>query len=654
MSKSMAQIVSLCLLVGISVESAAAGAASVRGWTVVAAGWRPDANPFVESQVWEDHVWTEGWGYEEQFYPKYMRPAGSLHVILRNDSGKTDSISLESIKGKPLAEAITSERQLGPVVWYLIESPQLPVDPKRPDDAELNVQRNVPPGEWVECLIRMREVPRDAMRIGFSTSGGAAMEVTVEPRASTLRIESVSFSPKIDLIYVYVHALDGKVPSRLDLQLDGRQVRSRAVQGPPGSGLVLLTAALSPAWEYGSHHLVEVRARGEKLTERVRAWDGFYSLGLFGTADKEHVAAARAHGINTYYWNNNQVLDEAGMCTIPAHLPTTGVPRTAGGAGMLFLYNKDEPDAGDAGRGDRLPHMDRLGLMAIPEVIPLMRGQRRLWPTVPNLLLVDNTYKPLNYYVYGRIPDVFSTDPYVPLNGRQVDYVYHALECARDASTPRPLVAVLWACSLGGKRKFGSNAPTPEEMRMMIYYAIGCGAKGIGYFIDMTKTTGEGSFVGLSDIKPLWEEVGRSNREVAALAGYLAVGCPAGPHSMQGKVWVRSVMCGPDAMIVVAVNTNHYIAYETQKEVSFHFPLRNADVNVPLPRGFGNVNVQEVVDGRLVPYAHQVSKGKITLRLDTLDAARVFLVTAGPPAPSSAKRGEFRPTSTSPGTGTGR
>ncbi|MGB9619941.1 MAG: hypothetical protein ACPL7K_05985, partial [Armatimonadota bacterium] len=122
MSKSMAQIVSLCLLVGISVESAAAGAASVRGWTVVAAGWRPDANPFVESQVWEDHVWTEGWGYEEQFYPKYMRPAGSLHVILRNDSGKTDSISLESIKGKPLAEAITSERQLGPVVWYLIES----------------------------------------------------------------------------------------------------------------------------------------------------------------------------------------------------------------------------------------------------------------------------------------------------------------------------------------------------------------------------------------------------------------------------------------------------------------------------------------------------------------------------------------------------
>jgi len=620
--------VGLCTILVVCAPAIAASEPSA-GWSVVAARWRPDANPFVESQVWEDHIWTEGWGEKEQFYPKYMRPAGSVHVILRNDSGKADSVTLASVNGKPLADVASNDQNAGPVIWYLIESPQLAVDPKRPDDGELSIQRNVPAGEWVECSLRLREVPKETVRVGFTTGSGAAVEAAIEPRVPAMRIESISFSPKIDLIYVYLRALDGKAPGQLTMRLDGKQIKSEMTQGPTGSSLVLLTAPLSPAWDYGSHHLVEIEARGEKLVEPVRAWDGFFSIGLFGTADKEHVAAAKAHAANTYYWNNNEALEEAGMCTIPSGAPAGAKPRTIGGTGVLFLYNKDEPDAHDVSRGDRLPYMDRLGLMAIPEVIPAQRMQRRLLPTVPNLLLVDNTYKPLNYYVYGQIPDVFSTDPYVPLNGRQVDYVYHALDCARDASTPRPVVSVLWACSLGGKRKFGSNAPTPEEMRMMIFHSVGCGVKGIGYFIDMTQTTGEGPFTGLSDNKPLWEEVGRSNREVAALAPYLAIGCPAGPHSVQGKVLVRTLMCGPDRLVVVAVNTYHYMAYETQYETSFHFPLKNVSVTVPLPDHLRDCRVEEVNGGKLVPARFEAGKGTVTLPMDELDAARAFVVTGG-------------------------
>ena len=613
----------------------ASGAAMAEGgWTVAAARWRPDANPFVQSQVWEDTVWTEGWGEKEQFYPKYMRPAGSVHVILRNESGKTDSITLASVNGKPLADVTTNDRNAGPVVWYLIESPQLKVDPSRPDDQELYMQKNVPPGEWLECSVRLREVPKEAVRIGFSTGSGAAVEAAVEPRVPVMRIESISFSAKIDGIYVYLRAMDRKAPSKLTLRLDGRQVASRATPGPRGSDLTLLTAPLSPAWDYGSYHLVEVESRGEKLVEPVRAWDGFFSIGLFGTADKERVAAAKAHAINTYYWNTSEILDQAGMCTIPGGMPDKGTARKTGGTGVLFLYNKDEPDAHDVSRGDRLPYMDRLGMMAIPEVIPAQRGQRRLWPTVPNLLLVDNTYKPLQYYVYGQIPDVFSTDPYVPLGGRQVDYVYHAMECARDASTPRPTVSVLWACGLSnGKRRYGNNPPTPEEERMMVFYALGCGAKGIGYFIDMSETTGEGDFLGLSDVKPLWEEVGRTNRDAAALAPYLAIGCPAGPCSVQGKVWVRTLMCGPDRLVVIAVNTYHYMAYETRYETSFHFPLKNVSVTIPLPAALKSAKVEEVVDGRLSAFPCEIVRGTLTLPLDKLDAARAFVVTSTSPSP---------------------
>ncbi len=596
-------------------------------WDVLDARWRPDANLYAAKQVWENYIWTEGWGFEEQFYPKYMRPAGSVHIVLRNHSGKKDSISLISFNGKPLAEVSTSEKSLGEVVWYLIESPQLPVDPQRPDDTDLNIQKDVPPGEWVTCTLRLRNTPTKTCTVGFRTGSGENLVVKVEPRAPKTRIESISFSPDIDTIYIYIRSLTRQRVKYAKLRLDGKAVSSKVTAGPLSSGLVLVTAKLTPAWKYGSFHLVEAESDGERLVEPVRAWDGYFCIGLFGTADKEHVEAAKEKGINTYFWYVSDILDEAEMCSIPHGASAQWKPRTLGSRkGVLFLYNKDEPDAHDASRGDAIPFPDRLGLNAIPEVIPAQRLQRRVLPTVPNLLLVDNTYKPLNYYVYGQIPDIFSTDPYVPLNGRQVDYVYHALECARDASTPRPVVAVLWACSLGGKRKFGSNAPTPEEMRMMIHYALGCGVKGIGYFIDMTRETGEGQFVGLSDIKPLWEAVGQANKEIATLAPFLSIGCPAGAYSIQNKVWVRTLMCGPDAAVAVLVNTHHYIAFETQRETSFHFPLKKVRAEVELPPGFKSVKVEEIVDGVMRPFPSSVKKDRLTLDLDSLDAARVFLV----------------------------
>ncbi|MGQ9455895.1 MAG: hypothetical protein ACUVRS_02930 [Armatimonadota bacterium] len=596
-------------------------------WTVVDARWRPDVNPFKEKQVWEDYVWTEGWNYEEQFYPRYMRPAGSIHIVLRNDSRGADSLTLASFNGKPLNDVVTTENKLGPVIWYMIESPQLPVDPNRPDDSDLNIQKAIPPGEWVMCTLRLREPLTKPCDIGFKTGVGEEVRVRVEPTPRLARIDSVSFSPEIDRIYVYVRSLNGRIPKNIRLWLDGKSVPFQKTAGSTSSALILICARVNPEWQYGSFHLVQVDFGREKLVEPVRAWDGYFCIGLFGTITEERVAAAKRQGFNTYFWHTSEILGKAEMCTIPHGASKEWKSRTTGSKrGVLFLYNKDEPDAQDASMGDNLPFVERLGLNAIPEVIPAQRTQRRLMPTVPNLLLVNNTYKPLNYYVYGQIPDIFSTDPYVPLNGRQVDYVYHALECARDASTPRPLLAVLWACSLSGKRKFGSNAPTPEEIRMMIYYAIGCGVKGIGYFIDMTQETGEGQFVGLSDIKPLWEAVGQANMEISSIARFLSIGCPASSYCTRDKVWIRTLMCGPDSMIVVVVNKNHYIAFETQKETSFHFPLKKVSITVELPPTFKHFEVKAISNGKLLPFPYTYTKHGLSLFLDTLDAAEAFLV----------------------------
>lgn len=635
----------MCILAALALCAQVSHAA---GWSVINARWRPDANPNMAIQAWEREIWTEGWP-AEQFYPKYFHPAGSVHVILRNTTGRTDSIKLIEVDGKPLADVATTPKKAGPVVWYKVEAPQL-----TPSD-DFAVQNNVPAGEWVDCSIRLREALTKSMRLVFVDGSGRRVTAAVMNWPPDARIESVSFSPKIDRMYVYVRGFQSGFP-QLGLPswvyLDGMDLSKATswVKGPPGSQLLLADVRLPKPLEYGTHHLLTVsvpRVRRMRtyalhtgwsmadgpgtpdvMVQPIRAWDSYFGIGIYGTLTDEKVKSAKEHGVNTYYNTRNEILDKYEMNTVPGYWVIEERQRKPGGFGLLYHQNFDEPDAGDWGAGEALPIRDRIGVQAMQAVLPWQRNQRKGDPRGLNLTLVNNTFKPANWYVYGQIPDVFCSDPYVPLGGRQMDHIWNVMECVKDASTPRPTVAVLWGCGLSreGKR-MGNYPPTPEEARMMVFYSLGCGVSGYCFFIDLTQETGEGLFLGLQDIPGLWAEVGRTNHDAAALAPYLSVGCPIGKPETRGWVWTRSLMCGPDAMVVIAVNTNHHVAYETQKEVSINIPTRNATIEAPLPPTFKDCKIQEVVGGKLVPAAGTLDNGRVKITMDELATARAFIIS---------------------------
>lgn len=613
-------------------------AAQAGSWQVVDARWRPDVNPWAEEQVWEQTIWTEGWNESEQYYPKHLKPSGSVHVILRNTGDKPDAVKLIKVDGKPLADVATTPQKAGPVVWYKVEAPRVGVIPDTFDE-----QKSVPAGEWAECSVRLRSVPSGATNLVFADGSGGTHEVSVPAKPASVRLEAVAFSPTIDSVYVYVRSLDKKPCRFKGISLDGRDLSKRTswTAGPTGAGLALVEVKLEKPLEYGTHHLLEVRTTNGTMVHPIRAWDNYFGIGLYGTVTDEKVRAAKESGINTYYAPRNEILDKYQMNTAPGYWTNQERQREPGGYGLLYFQNWDEPDAHDWHEGQDLPVYDRLGVLGNTKVMPIQRDQRRALPRSLNLILVDNTYKPANWYVYGQISDVYCTDSYVPLGGRQLDYIWNALGCARDASTPRPLVAVLWACSLEGNRKFGSNPPTPQEQRMAVFYALGAGAKGYCYFIDLTQKTGEGQFTGVMDYPELWKEVGRINRDATALAPYLSIGCPIGEPEKQGWVWVRSLMCGPDSLAVVAVNTRHHIGFETKGEVSTNVPVKNASIQAALPPDFGKVTVSEVVDGKLTPVKAEVKGGKVRILLDEISSARAFVISRVPGEPRSTPAGRI-------------
>jgi hypothetical protein len=136
-----------------------------------------------------------------------------------------------------------------------------------------------------------------------------------------------------------------------------------------------------------------------------------------------------------------------------------------------------------------------------------------------------------------------------------------------------------------------------------------------------------GKFFALSDNKELWEEVGRINRDVAAMAPYLATACPLPGPQKHEQVWIRSLMCGPEAMAVFVVNKGHTIGFNTVSHADFHFPTEDVAFSVPVPGHLQKGKVLEVKDGKLVPIASEMRDGQAFLKLDVVDTARAFVIT---------------------------
>lgn len=601
--------------------------AQTAGWSVVNARWRPDENKFAKEQVYNAWQWREGWKDAPQLYPEHLVMSGSIHVILRNLGDKPESVRLSEVDGQPLSEICTTPTRAGRVVWYKVEAPRMEKVPDSWDE-----QKDVPPGEWVDVSLRLRYYPTKPVVLGFTSGSKSRFEVNVDPTPAKSRLESISFSPNIDRIYIYLRDLSGQTqyPTGRVL-LEGQELTAATTwtPGPKNSGLVLAEVKLDKPLEYGKFHLLDVYVPGARMVHPLRAWDCHFGIGLYGQATPDRVKAAREHGIDTYYGGRrDEVMNEFEMCTAPC-VTENEKQRKPGDWGLLYYYNWDEPDCWDFHEGEALPPLDRLGVCAHLKVMPVLQNQRRYLPRSLNLILCDNTYKPANWYCYGQIADVFGNDAYVTTMGKDFGYIPAALECARDASTPRPLVAVLWACSEGGRsRNWGGNNPLPEEERLNVFYSLGSGAKGISYFIDLTQKPGEGTLVGVTEFPALWAEIARINKDVRALAPYLAIGCPAGPAKIQGRAWTRSVMCGPDKLVFVAVNTQDIASKKGKVLTSFVKPLKDVKLSFELPTSFKNCAVSEVVGGKLVPVKVTVRDGKAYLALGELKAARAFVVSS--------------------------
>jgi len=266
------------------------------------------------------------------------------------------------------------------------------------------------------------------------------------------------------------------------------------------------------------------------------------------------------------------------------------------------------------------------------------RRFREEGPEMLQVLNIDNTYRPENWYMYGQLPDVAFADPYYQEQLKSVyqmdpgrlgayvkpTYVYAAGTIYQSACAPKPMHLILHSCSFAGQDD-PFRPPTPEEKRVELYYSIAAGARGISFWWY----TSGGGYNGMGSDTPsmrrLFAECALVGAELRSAEPLLSRACPA-PLPVQGSrmLWVRTLLAGQDSIVIVIVNDS--IACDRKGTVVR--PLEKAGMQLKPPAWLQSRDVFEVSSGGMKDVDWKSTDSGLSVNLGKVEVTRMIVVTS--------------------------
>jgi len=511
--------------------------------------------------------------------------------------------------------------------------------------------RTVEPGGMGQIVVRFRRDPKPAsLSIGIVTDAGT-IRSSVEVRRLQPRFSSISFSPELDTICLYPqHSKAGVKVSKVLIDDKDFTAASRISWDRSLNVTPIVVRLPGPMKKMSFHLFRVVYADGAVATAGIRAWGSEFVYGMWGSRGdaKECYLDFARHNINVQMCHAGKDMSEISLTDEGlAFLKSLGMrqmPTWAGNSRVpVYYFLQDEPDAQDFGIDDLAP-LDRLG--CIGQFLVEKSEELRIEdPSTPQLLNINNTYKPENWYMYHQLADIPCIDPYYP---EQIDsvyrihphmfpahmkptYVYATTAISQSSGQPKPLHVIL--CSTRYLQpntptgEYQGRYPTPEEKRMEVYYAIAAGAKGLSYWFFTPSREFGGCGGENPGARALWREIGLLGAEVRTAGDVITMGCPASlPVKAPKMLWVRALLSGADTMALIAVNDDVLC----DRVGTVYKPLENATVSVQPPSYLKPCDVFEVTcDGiRDVPWRREGAK--IVLGLGKVDLSRFVVITADP------------------------
>ena len=489
----------------------------------------------VDSKNWQEGFW--GFAGEKGLKVK-SGSGGHIFAVLHNSTDKPIEVNVKglSIDNLKFEDAYAK----GKIVWWKVR-----INP-------------IPAGGDSEFVMRFRKKPADNVKIALDTSAGR-IKFSIVAKQINYFWQSIAWSKKDGKLFLY---LSTPLPELVinDLLIDGLSVNKntqwRKIRGLGNRTVLLAVVDLKSKWYQGQIHRISLKFDdGRTNTRFYRAVDSkfiYFSYG-YGTGGKKN--KYNRYGVDThinfrpYNKKGLDALSQGNMQAVFSVKPEEAA-KLNGHKAFYGCYLMDEPDCKDYAV-KKFPHKLRIGYHA-RKIIPLENEFTLSAPRALVYLTIDNTYKPTNWYTYGQIGDVVSTDPYCLLIGEQPSWAVRAITQAFYGAAPKPLWAIIDAFYPPKKKdaKFPRFA-SPEELRQTAYYCLASGARGLGYYINCTS----GKFTGWNDNPHLQHAIKQISEDLKTIGPLLARGSPVDLLRYKNdSIYARSILAGENSIVVVLVN----------------------------------------------------------------------------------------------------
>ena len=479
---------------------------------------------------------------------------------------------------KPSAQTRTL-RDAGEPIWYKI----------RPASTD--------PGALGFVLIRGRIAPSHPVEVSVIDDEGTAYTAVVTPEEPKARIAYVGFGANCEQMIIFARKLTPEDLTLDRIYLDEVDVTAqcRLAWQDFWNDLGILTVALETPLKEGSHHLLRLTTKqGVEIVEVVRARKDFFPIGVYGWSSKGATAVERMYefyrSLKAHHFNTDLVFvwpkDSAMRNSVEGRELAKRNDIMLLDADDKHWYVRDEIDIWEGVHLKSFPESKRLGCMAQTDVIEFMKHKLSRDAAALGWLQLDGWGHPANYFIHARGADIASSGDYAGQGAKQPIAVYDAVNALRWAAMPggfNTLIYAAWEKSIGVPR-----FPTPREEKMMAYYCLASGGKGLCYYTyDDSKPGGTGDH-GVEANPTLLDAIGQINLTVQTLTPLLLNAYPCdgivSQHSVgtvtnSEALWHRTLLCEDGTVILVLVNHD----FASNVEGFSSTPLKEIRLELQLP-----------------------------------------------------------------------
>ena len=513
---------------------------------------------YMHVDVGGGYPWSEG-GLGTNFGSPDANPdkrSGLLKVFVHN-SGSTP-VNVEAVELNGARLTTIKNGGDGEVIWWR------------------TLPNPVPAKSHAEIAVRLRN-PLTSDAVLMVRADKHMLTVTVPKQPPSYRIETVAWTDGGKSVFIVAQQLKPDPVRIARVFIDAEEVTARAKVFAPEffHGVCPIMIQLDRPFATGSYHTYKlVSADGQAVACTLRTLDDFLRLGIYLAGDLRKNAELGINEATFFAQQTKQAYDRYAAYGQKLTCYSAGSP-PPGLVGHPALYSHlllDEPDVRDSSATSVPDHL-QLGLNAM-ELIDDYRRCVIADPVKPVSLVVNMTYKPANYYVYGQLADSVWPNCYPLTVGSPLNSIREVTRAARNGAAPRrveTVVQVNWEDR--GKMKY-PRPPFAPEVWIQYLYALGEGARGFsGYEYINTE-----NHHGVEEFPDVADAIGRMYRRIQTIGPLLLQAHPTDiAASKTDKVSVKTLLCGENALLLVVVNEDYEslpgdFVQQTKKNVELWVP----------------------------------------------------------------------------------